>query len=262
MSGSNVSPEGEPRWRRALRFVTGAAIASVLVRTSVRFAMFVPSAWRDGAEAEAYLTVAAAFVATAVLGAFGVSLMVHAVRGTRPRHPLLPFLVAVPILLGVSVHRAGGLAPIVAGEQGVAVSQLLSLAVIAIAVVVHVIVHELGHVALERHEHDVLPDPDLDGVRGRRDPIQCCFHLVAGLLVEHFRKAPLAEDGSAGGDQDDPRTPLSFRVKPELRSVRRRVLARLGAVVRCSRSAFACNYQQQCRRETTTWSHHRRAFLF
>jgi len=150
MSGSNASRGGEPRWTRALRFVTGAAMAGVLVPAAVRLAMFVGSAWRDSAGSEAYDIVAAVFVAVAVLGGFGLSLVVHAIRGTRPKHPLLPFLVAVPILLGVSVHRAGGLGPIVAGEQGVAVSQLLSLAVIAVALAVHVVVHELGHVAAAR----------------------------------------------------------------------------------------------------------------
>lgn len=138
---------GEPGWRRVMRLLAGAVLTAVFVPTFVRLAGIVVLAWRDGSGADVHGVAAGLLLPIGVLATYGLSLALHAVRGTRPAHPLRPFLIAIPFVLGMTVYRAGGLAPVIDGRQGTAPVILLSIAVIGVAVTVHVLVHELGHVA-------------------------------------------------------------------------------------------------------------------
>jgi hypothetical protein len=147
MSTSSASHAGEPRGVRVFRLVFGAALVVALGPTMVRIVRLIVSGWRGGAAGERTLVLGAVLVALAVLLVFGFSLVLHAIRGTRPSHPALPLFIAIPILVAVRTFQAGGLGPVVRGEQGTATTLLLSMGVLALALAVHVVVHELGHLA-------------------------------------------------------------------------------------------------------------------
>lgn len=140
----------EPGRTRAMRFVTGAVMLGTVAPAAKHLLEFMVDAARFGASLETYATVAAVSLAMLAVAIAGASLVAHALRGTRPAHPFRLVALAIAVVVSVSVHRAGGLAPIIAGELGPATTQALSIAVLAAALVVHVVVHELGHVAAGR----------------------------------------------------------------------------------------------------------------
>lgn len=144
-------PGAIPGWTRALRLATGAGMVIMTFPACQDAVEFILSAREFGAPPpEAYVTVGAATLAMLLIALTGLSLVIHALRGTRPAHPYRLVLLAAVILVGVSIRHAGGVAPIVAGELGGNATMALSIGVLAVAAAVHVVVHELGHVAAAR----------------------------------------------------------------------------------------------------------------
>ncbi len=147
MSGCRGPGERASTASRVGRGVTGTILAVALGSAVLELARATAVSWRHEADPTAWRLTLSYLVPTAILLAWAVGTVFHAVRGTRPAHPFRAVVVAILITLVVVLSRGGGLGPIVQGEHGVGASMVLSMATIAVALAIHVVLHELGHVA-------------------------------------------------------------------------------------------------------------------
>lgn len=146
-----VVPGKVSGWRRALHLALGAWLVLVTIPAWRRLAEFATRARRFGPPArEEWVAVAATALAMLLVAIAGLSRVGDALRGTRPAHPYRLILLAALIMVALAVHFAGGVAPVIAGELGGAAAVALSIVVLALAATIHVVVHELGHVAAAR----------------------------------------------------------------------------------------------------------------
>jgi hypothetical protein len=184
------------------RFVTGAILVLTFVPLFARLVGIVLRGWRDGTlDGDLVGVVSAVLVAIGVLAGYGAAMSINALRGKKAPSVALPFLIAIPALVGVTVYREGALAPVIQGRQGSAAVGLLSLFVIGLAIPAHVAVHEVGHAAAARlvgwrfqalRIGPLLVHRDGDRLRVARNRLR-----VSGLLGSAL-SIPTRNEGFAG----------------------------------------------------------------